>query len=77
MCRVRRSVRPGDRPEGNRAAVGLAGEKTFGDFGSFQSHSPRPEGQAKPVEANGLASHTAQPHQTPQTKQGTQTSDDT
>ncbi|PJG60700.1 hypothetical protein CUC53_00465 [Aeromonas cavernicola] len=67
-CRVRRSVRPGERPEGNRAAVGLAGEETFGDVGSFQRHSPQPEEQAKPVEANGLASQAAQPHQTPQSQ---------
>ncbi len=25
----------------------ISGEKTFGDFGSFQSHSPQPEGRAK------------------------------
>nr|AAR04021.1 unknown [Aeromonas hydrophila] len=49
MCRLRRSVRPCALPEENRVAVGLAGEKTFGDFGSFQSHSPKPEGRAKPL----------------------------
>ncbi|MNG97927.1 hypothetical protein D3C79_570520 [compost metagenome] len=48
ICRVRRSVRPDERGEGIREADGLPGEKTFGDFGSFQSHSPRPEGRAKP-----------------------------
>jgi hypothetical protein len=48
MCRVRRSVRPDEGGEGIREADGLPGEKTFGDFGSFQSHSPRPEGWAKP-----------------------------
>ncbi|MNS09988.1 hypothetical protein D3C72_414900 [compost metagenome] len=48
MCRLRRSVRPVGRDEGTREAGGLPGEKTFGDFGSFQSHSPQPEGRAKP-----------------------------
>ncbi len=48
MCRVRRSVRPDEGGEGIREADGLPGEKTFDDFGSFQSHSPRPEGRAKP-----------------------------
>ena len=47
-CRLRRSVRPVGRDEGTREAGGLPGEKTFGDFGSFQSHSPQPEGRAKP-----------------------------
>ena len=49
MCRVRRSVRPDEGGEGIREADGLPGEKTFGDFGSFQSHSPQPEGRAKPL----------------------------
>ena len=48
MCRVRRPVRPDEGGEGIREADGLPGEKTFGDFGSLQSHSPRPEGRAKP-----------------------------
>ena len=48
MCRVRCSVRPDEVGEGIRETDGLPGEKTFGDFGSFQSHSPRPEGRAKP-----------------------------
>ena len=47
MCRVRRPVRPDEGGEGIREADGLPGEKTFGDFGSLQSHSPRPEGRAK------------------------------
>ncbi len=48
MCRLRRSVRPVGRDEGTREAGGLPGEKTFGDFWSFKSHSPQPEGRAKP-----------------------------
>jgi hypothetical protein len=53
MCRLRRSVRPVGRDEGTREAGGLPGEKTFGDFGSFQSHSPQPEGRAKPLRGQG------------------------
>jgi len=52
-CRLRRSVRPVGRDEGTREAGGLPGEKTFGDFGSFQSHSPQPEGRAKPLRGQG------------------------
>ncbi|MNF55042.1 hypothetical protein D3C84_364880 [compost metagenome] len=52
MCRLRRPFRRWLRPEGTGEASGLAGEKTFGAFfeksGSFQSHSPQPEGRAKP-----------------------------
>ena len=48
MCRLRRSVRPVGRDEGTREAGGLPGEKTFGDFGSFQSHSPSRAAAAKP-----------------------------
>lgn len=51
-CRLRRSVRPVGRDEGTREAGGLPGEKTFGVIcqreRSFQSHSPQPEGRAKP-----------------------------
>ena len=43
MCRVRCSVRPDEVGEGIRETDGLPGEKTFGGFGSFQCHSPRPE----------------------------------
>ncbi len=53
MCRLRRSVRPVGRDEGTREAGGLPGEKTFGDFGSFQSHSPQPEGRAKHLRGQG------------------------
>ncbi len=53
MCRLRRSARPVGRDEGTREAGGLPGEKTFGDFGSFQSHSPQPEGRAKPLRGQG------------------------
>ncbi|RSM28445.1 hypothetical protein C5B76_07480 [Aeromonas salmonicida] len=53
MCRLRRSVRPVGRDEGTCEAGGLPGEKTFGDFGSFQSHSPQPEGRAKPLRGQG------------------------
>ena len=53
MCRLRRSVRPVGREEGTREAGGLSGEKTFGDFGSFQSHSPQPEGRAKSLRGQG------------------------
>ena len=49
MCRLRRSVRPVGRDEGTREAGGLPGEKTFGDFGSFQSHSPSRIAAAKPL----------------------------
>ena len=48
MCRVRCSVRPDEVGEGIRETDGLPGEKTFGGFGSFQCHSPRPEERAKP-----------------------------
>ncbi len=47
MCRLRRPGRRWLWTEGTGEASGLAGEKTFGDFGSFQSHSPQPEGRAK------------------------------
>lgn len=43
-CSLRRPV---GRDEGTREAGGLPGEKTFGDFWSFKSHSPQPEGRAK------------------------------
>ena len=52
-CRLRRSVRPVGRDEGTREAGGLPGEKTFGDFWSFKSHSPQPEGRAKPLRGQG------------------------
>lgn len=48
MCRLRRSVRPVGRDEGTREAGGLPGEKTFGDFWSFKSHSPSRAAAAKP-----------------------------
>ena len=48
MCRLRRSVRPVGRDEGIREAGGLPGEKTFGDFWSFKSHSPSRAAAAKP-----------------------------
>ena len=38
-----------------------AGEKTFGDFGSFQSHSPSRAAAAKPVEDGVLVSRMAKP----------------
>ncbi len=41
------SPQPSPKGRGRVSAV-RGGEKTFGDFGSFQSHSPRPEGRAKP-----------------------------
>lgn len=53
MCRLRRSVRPVGRDEGTREAGGLPGEKTFGDFWSFKSHSPQPEGRTKPLRGQG------------------------
>lgn len=53
MCRLRRSVRPVGRDEGTREAGGLPGEKTFGDFWSFKSHSPQPEGRAKHLRGQG------------------------
>jgi len=53
MCRLRRSVRPVVRDEGTREAGGLPGEKTFGDFWSFKSHSPQPEGRAKHLRGQG------------------------
>ncbi len=49
MCRLRRSVRPVGRDEGTREAGGLPGEKTFGDFWSFKSHSPSRAAAAKPL----------------------------
>jgi len=49
MCRLRRSVRPAGRDEGTREAGGLPGEKTFGDFWSFKSHSPSRAAAAKPL----------------------------
>jgi len=54
MLHLRRSVWHCDRPEGNRTAVGLTGEETFGDYGPFQSHSPRPAGRANPFEEEPL-----------------------
>ena len=48
-CRLRRSVRPVGRDEGTREAGGLPGEKTFGDFWSFKSHSPSRVVAAKPL----------------------------
>lgn len=63
MCRLLRSVRPVGRDEGTREAGGLPGEKTFGDFWSFKSHSPQPEGQAKPLRGQGPRLFDAEPHQ--------------
>jgi len=51
------------KPEGTREAGGLPGEKTFGDFWSFKSHSPQPEGQAKPLRGQGPRLFDAEPHQ--------------
>jgi len=53
MCRLRRSVRPVGGDEGTREAGGLPGEKTFGDFWSFKSYSPQPEGRAKHLRGQG------------------------
>lgn len=38
----------GEPKEPDVSRANKRGEKTFGDFGSFQSHSPQPEGRAKP-----------------------------
>ncbi len=83
MCRLRRSVRPVGRDEGTREASGLPGEKTFGDFGSFQSHSPsrvaaakplrgqRPRvlhGEAMPIRREGRCQPSGRPQKKPQPK---------
>lgn len=62
-CRLQRSVRPVGRDEGTREAGGLPGEKTFGDFWSFKSHSPQPEGRAKPLRGQSPRLFDAEPHQ--------------
>ena len=56
-CRLRRSVRPVGRDEGTREAGGLPGGRLLVLFakesGSFKSHSPQPEGRAKPHRGQG------------------------
>ena len=57
MCRLRRSVRAVGRDEGTREAGGLPGGRLLVLFakesGSFKSHSPQPEGRAKPHRGQG------------------------
>ncbi len=66
-CRLLRSVRPVGRDEGTREAGGLPGEKTFGVIcqreRSCKSHSPQPEGRAKPCRGQRPRLFNAEPHQ--------------